>query len=326
MAGLGAAAPAGGERRRRLPLDELLRPRLLARGVAGRPHDRVHLRPRRPAPRLAEAGERARARRRSPPAPTTSPASRRTARRSSSPGPTGRRPRSTAPRCSAGRRGASSRARPRATGRPTGSAIAFLRLQSEGGPDGDRRRRSPPRTGPSRARWRRCRAGCARPRWSPDGRTIAVVPVPGALLAGAQQGVVLVGVEDGAVRTVPAPDPRRNISAAAWTARRGDRLPAGRVRGERGREHGHPRAAGRGDGPRRLADVEPVERPRPRRARRRPRRLRHALAPPEPPRGDARAPAPRTAAGSRAASRPTASPSTRPTASGWPSPRTAAAG
>jgi len=43
--------------------------------------------------------------------------------------------------------------------------------------------------------------------------------VPGALLAGAQQGPILVGVAEGAVRTVPAPDPRRNISAAAWTAR-----------------------------------------------------------------------------------------------------------
>jgi Tol biopolymer transport system component len=57
------------------------------------------------------------------------------------------------------------------------------------------------------------------PRWSPDGRQIAVVPVSGALLAGAQQGVVLVGVEDGRVHAARAPDPRRNISAAAWTGR-----------------------------------------------------------------------------------------------------------
>jgi Tol biopolymer transport system component len=60
--------------------------------------------------------------------------------------------------------------------------------------------------------------GMRAPRWSPDGREIAVVPVPGALLAGAHQGVVIAGVDDGAVRTVPAPDARRNISAAAWTA------------------------------------------------------------------------------------------------------------
>jgi serine/threonine protein kinase len=100
---------------------------------------------------------------------------------------------------------------------PDGKRIAFLRLQSEAGQtvsavgvaaaDGSDPREVAKVPGGMRA-----------PRWSPDGRTIAVVPVPGALLAGAQQGVVLVGVEDGAVRTVPAPDPRRNISAAAWAA------------------------------------------------------------------------------------------------------------
>ncbi len=100
---------------------------------------------------------------------------------------------------------------------PDGKRIAFLRLQREGGQtvtvvgvaaaDGSEPREVAKVPGGMRA-----------PRWSPDGRAVAVVPVPGALLAGAQQGVVLVGVEDGKVRTVPAPDSRRNISAAAWTA------------------------------------------------------------------------------------------------------------
>jgi Tol biopolymer transport system component len=101
---------------------------------------------------------------------------------------------------------------------PDGRRIAFLRLASEQGQtvsivsvaeaDGSGEREVA-----------RVPGGMRAPRFSPDGRQIAVVPVPGALLAGAQQGVVLVGVDDGAVRTVPAPDARRNISAAAWTAR-----------------------------------------------------------------------------------------------------------
>ena len=100
---------------------------------------------------------------------------------------------------------------------PDGTRIAFLRLQTEGGQtvtvvgvaavDGSEARAVAKVPGGMRA-----------PRWSPDGRTLAVVPVPGALLAGAPQGVRLVGVEDGQVRAAPAPDPRRNISAAAWTA------------------------------------------------------------------------------------------------------------
>jgi serine/threonine protein kinase/Tol biopolymer transport system component len=100
---------------------------------------------------------------------------------------------------------------------PDGKQIAFLRLQSEGGQtvssvgvagaDGSLPREIARAPGGMRA-----------PRWSPDGRTLAVVPAPGALLAGAQQGVVLVGIEDGEVKTVPAPDPRRNISSAGWAA------------------------------------------------------------------------------------------------------------
>ena len=100
---------------------------------------------------------------------------------------------------------------------PDGKRIVFLRLQSEGGQtvsvvglaaaDGSEPREIAKVPGGMRA-----------PRMAPDGRTIALVPAPGALLAGAQQGAVLVGVEDGQVRAAPAPDPRRNISAAAWTA------------------------------------------------------------------------------------------------------------
>jgi Tol biopolymer transport system component len=100
---------------------------------------------------------------------------------------------------------------------PDGKRIAFLRLTSEGGQtvsvvavagaDGSDVREVAKVPGGMRA-----------PRWSPDGREIAVVPAPGALLAGAHQGVVIVGADDGKVRTVPAPDARRSISAAAWTA------------------------------------------------------------------------------------------------------------
>ena len=101
---------------------------------------------------------------------------------------------------------------------PDGKRVAFVRLQAEGGQtvtvvgvaaaDGSEAREVAKVPGGMRA-----------PRWSPDGTRVAVVPVPGALLAGAQQGPVVVGMEDGAVRTVHAPDPRRNVSAVAWTAR-----------------------------------------------------------------------------------------------------------
>jgi Tol biopolymer transport system component len=56
------------------------------------------------------------------------------------------------------------------------------------------------------------------PRWSPDGKTIAMIPTTGALLAGAHQSVVLVELAGGRVRSVPAPDPRRALSAPGWTA------------------------------------------------------------------------------------------------------------
>jgi Tol biopolymer transport system component len=100
---------------------------------------------------------------------------------------------------------------------PDGTQIAFVRLASEGGQtvtvvgvaqaDGSEPREVAKVPGGLRA-----------PRFSPDGRTIAVVPASGALVPGAKQGPVLVPVAGGAVRTAPAPDPRRSISAAGWTA------------------------------------------------------------------------------------------------------------
>jgi Tol biopolymer transport system component len=100
---------------------------------------------------------------------------------------------------------------------PDGQRIAFLRLRSENGKtvssvgvasaDG-----SDPREVAS------VPAGLRAPRWSPDGRTLAMVTSSGSLLAGAQQPVVLIDVESGETRAIPAPDARRTLSAPAWTA------------------------------------------------------------------------------------------------------------
>ena len=100
---------------------------------------------------------------------------------------------------------------------PDGTRIAFLRLKSENGatvstvglaaPDG-----SDPREVAD------VPAGLRAPRWSPDGRTLAFVTSSGSLLAGAQQPVVLVDVETGEHRAIPAPDARRTLSAPAWAA------------------------------------------------------------------------------------------------------------
>ncbi len=99
---------------------------------------------------------------------------------------------------------------------PDGKQIAFLRLQSEGGQtvtvvglaaaDGSEPREVAKLPGGMRA-----------PRMAPDGRTLAVVAGPGALVPGSKQGVVLVGLDHGGVRTAQAPDARRNVSSAAWT-------------------------------------------------------------------------------------------------------------
>ncbi|MEE8217636.1 MAG: protein kinase [Vicinamibacteria bacterium] len=100
---------------------------------------------------------------------------------------------------------------------PDGKSVAFLRLRSENGKtvssvsvalaDGSDAREvaSVP-------------AGLRAPRWSPDGRTLAMVTSSGSLLAGAHQPVVLVDLESGETRAIPAPDARRALSAAAWTA------------------------------------------------------------------------------------------------------------
>ena len=100
---------------------------------------------------------------------------------------------------------------------PDGTRIAFLRLKSENGAtvssvgvvdrDGSDEREvaSVP-------------AGLRAPRWSPDGRTLAMVTSSGSLLAGAQQPVVLVDIESGETRAIPAPDARRTLSAPAWAA------------------------------------------------------------------------------------------------------------
>jgi Tol biopolymer transport system component len=89
---------------------------------------------------------------------------------------------------------------------PDGRRVAFLRLRSEEGQtvtgvgvaaaDGSEPREVAKVPGGMRA-----------PRYAPDGRTLAVVPAPGALLAGAQQGPVLVGMEDGRCARSPRPTP-----------------------------------------------------------------------------------------------------------------------
>ncbi len=100
---------------------------------------------------------------------------------------------------------------------PDGERIAFLRLESDNGQtatvvsvaaaDGSGVREVA-----------RVPGGMRAPRWSPDGGTIAMVAAAGSLLAGAQQSVFLADVESGETWSVPAPDPRRTLSAPAWTA------------------------------------------------------------------------------------------------------------
>ncbi len=100
---------------------------------------------------------------------------------------------------------------------PDGRRIAFLRLRSENG-------KTLSSVGVALADGSDARevasvpAGLRAPRWSPDGRTLAFVTSSGSLLAGAQQPVVLVDVESGETRAIPAPDARRTLSAPAWTA------------------------------------------------------------------------------------------------------------
>jgi Tol biopolymer transport system component len=101
---------------------------------------------------------------------------------------------------------------------PDGARIAFLRLGSEAGrtvtvvglcaADGSDPREVAKLPG-----------GMRGPRVSPDGRSLALVALPGALPAGARRGVTLVDLASGAVRSLDAPDARRNVSSAAWTKR-----------------------------------------------------------------------------------------------------------
>ena len=102
---------------------------------------------------------------------------------------------------------------------PDGARIAFLRLKSENGATVSTvgvvaRDGSNPREVAN------VPAGLRAPRWSPDGRTLAMVTSSGSLLAGAQQPVVLVDVRSGETQAIPAPDPRRTLSAPAWAADR----------------------------------------------------------------------------------------------------------
>jgi len=100
---------------------------------------------------------------------------------------------------------------------PDGEGVVFVRLSSENGQtvtslglaglDGTERREIA-----------RIPGGLSAPRVSPDGGTVALVYARGALLAGAQQSVVLVDVADGQTHSIPAPDARRSLSAPAWTA------------------------------------------------------------------------------------------------------------
>jgi Tol biopolymer transport system component/tRNA A-37 threonylcarbamoyl transferase component Bud32 len=100
---------------------------------------------------------------------------------------------------------------------PDGTQVAFLRLKSEKG-------QTVSSVGVASADGSNARevaslpAGLRAPRWSPDGRTLAMVTSSGSLLAGAQQPVVLVDVGSGETRTIPAPDARRTLSSPAWTA------------------------------------------------------------------------------------------------------------
>jgi serine/threonine protein kinase/Tol biopolymer transport system component len=60
------------------------------------------------------------------------------------------------------------------------------------------------------------------PRVSPDGRSVALIPVPGSrsLPVGAAQAVHVLSTETGETRRVPAPERRRLLSAAAWASPR----------------------------------------------------------------------------------------------------------
>ena len=196
--------PAGRAGDPRLPLDELLGARLLAGGLAGRPDRRLRLRPRRPAADLAQAGLRrgrgpAHERARRLPALLT--------RRHRDPLRAHQRGRALAlPGGGARRRGA-----PSHRGRHRGRLVSRRDADRLPAPE-ERERRDGVLGGAGRPRRLRRRAsspsvpaGLRAPRWSPDGRTLAMVTSSGSLLAGAQQPVVLVDVETGEHAGHPRP-------------------------------------------------------------------------------------------------------------------------
>jgi len=100
---------------------------------------------------------------------------------------------------------------------PDGTRVAFLRLESREGKtvtsvgvasaDGSGAREVASEPGKLRG-----------PRWSPDGKRLVVVFGSGSLAAAAHQRAVLVDVESGKKTVVNAPDARRTLSSAAWTA------------------------------------------------------------------------------------------------------------
>ncbi len=100
---------------------------------------------------------------------------------------------------------------------PDGSRVAFLRIASRDGKtvtsigiasaDGTGVREVASEPGKLRG-----------PRWSPDGKRLVAVFGSGSLAAAAHQCAVIVDVESGKKTVVNAPDARRTLSSAAWTA------------------------------------------------------------------------------------------------------------
>jgi Tol biopolymer transport system component len=100
---------------------------------------------------------------------------------------------------------------------PKGDRITFLRWNAEQGSsvhiireDGSELRLL--------TRFPDQRGNC--PRWSPDGRTIAVA----LNQAGTKQFIALINVTDGKCRQIPAPDQYNQLSSVAWGGRGGRRL------------------------------------------------------------------------------------------------------
>jgi eukaryotic-like serine/threonine-protein kinase len=101
---------------------------------------------------------------------------------------------------------------------PDGQRVAFIRLGSDDGQtvttvgvvalDGSAARDVAKLPGALRA-----------PRVSPDGHRLALVPITAALRPGMAQGISIVDLESGSVRTLAAPDQRRTVSSVVWSGR-----------------------------------------------------------------------------------------------------------